>query len=238
MLIEASSDDMFLFSTTTSLEFVFRPLKAEDADDVHVMVVGMEDGGIHLSIYDSFVIGTFRYEDPFMSRETVFELCGHSSRPETATHMLLMRPKGGDGSTLHVVPMDLTFVHYSPVNLSLLSSKVTTLQNLLRYVRQAQSHMTGEWKSTRELPSRFLLGVQDDLKKMGTGDLTIVQALYHTVVTGHVFPPVKEWLVDVVAERVRLFFFFFFLDIVSRDSELTLFYRGIRDGKKLWSVGC
>jgi anaphase-promoting complex subunit 4 len=63
--------------------------------------------------------------------------------------------------------------------------------------------MVGEWKSTRELPSRFLLGVQDDLKKIPNGALTIVQALYHTVATGHVLPPVKEWLVDTLAERVR-----------------------------------
>ncbi|KAK4230896.1 anaphase-promoting complex, cyclosome, subunit 4-domain-containing protein [Podospora fimiseda] len=196
---------MFLFSTTVGLEFVFKPLRAEDADDVHVMVVGMEGGGIHLSIYDSFVIGTFRHDDPKQKGTgTVYELCGHSSRPEISTHMLLMKPQGVDIHSLRLVPMDLTFVHHSPVNLSLLASKVTTLQNLLRYVKQAQSHMAGEWKGTRELPSRFLLAVQDDLAKMnrgGNGELTVVQALYHTVVTGHVFPPVKEWLLDSVAER-------------------------------------
>ncbi|KAK4179671.1 anaphase-promoting complex, cyclosome, subunit 4-domain-containing protein [Triangularia setosa] len=194
-----SGDDMFLFSSTTSLDFVFRPCKAEDADDVHVMVVGMEDGRIHLSIYDSFVIGMFRHS-PVEGGE-VFQLRGHSSNPETSTHMLLMKPKGGDGTRLHLVPMDLTFVHYSPVNLSLLASKMTMLQNLLRYVKQTQTHMTNEWKSTRELPQRFLNGVEDDLKKMEGGGLNIVQALYHTVATGHVFAPVKEWLVDVVAER-------------------------------------
>ncbi|KAK4169419.1 anaphase-promoting complex, cyclosome, subunit 4-domain-containing protein [Cladorrhinum sp. PSN259] len=196
---------MFLFSTTASLDFVFKGLKAEDADDVHVMVVGMEGGGIHLSIYDSFVIGTFRLKDMVMADPaTNLELCGHSSRPEIPTHMLLFKPQ--DGRALGLVPMDLTFVHHSPVNLSLLASKVTMLQNLLRYVKQTQAHMATEWKGTRELPSRFLLGVQDDLAKWsenerGTRELTIIQALYHTVMTGHVFPPVKEWLLDVVAER-------------------------------------
>ncbi|KAK0736801.1 anaphase-promoting complex, cyclosome, subunit 4-domain-containing protein [Apiosordaria backusii] len=193
-----SGDDMFLFSSTASLDFVFRPCKAEEADDVHVMVVGMEDGGIHLSIYDSFVIGMFRHSPV---EGEVFQLCGHSSHPETSTHILLLKPKGGDGTRLHLVPMDLTFVHYSPVNLSLLASKMTMLQNLLRYVKQTQTHMTSEWKSTRELPQRFLNGVEDELKKMEGGGLNIVQALYHTVATGHVFAPVKEWLVDVVAER-------------------------------------
>ncbi|KAL2024645.1 hypothetical protein VTK56DRAFT_6846 [Thermocarpiscus australiensis] len=203
-----SGDDMFVFSTTASLEFVFRPWRAEDADDVHVMIVGTADGGIHLSIYDSFVIGIFRHSprtgqsgEGSGEGSGVFQLCGHSSHPELSTHVLLLRPQAGDGTLLYLVPMDLMFVHHSPVNLSLLASKTTTLQNLLRYLKQTQLHMVGEWKASRELPTRFLLGVQEDLKKMPNGELSVVQALYHTVATGHVFPPVKEWLVDSLAER-------------------------------------
>ncbi|KAK0722752.1 anaphase-promoting complex, cyclosome, subunit 4-domain-containing protein [Lasiosphaeria miniovina] len=199
-----SGDDMFLFSTTASLEFVFRPCPAEDANVVHVMIIGTADGGIHLSIYDSFVIGTFKHSPRTAgpaSGSGVFQLCGHGSHHGTSTHTLLLRPQGGDGTVLYLVPMDLVFVHYSPVNLSLLASKMTMMQNLLRYLKQTQSHMTSEWKSTRELPARFLLGVQEDLQKTPRGGLTIFQALYHTVATGHAFPPVKEWLVDSLAER-------------------------------------
>jgi anaphase-promoting complex subunit 4 len=196
---------MFVFSSTASLEFVFRPCRAEDADSVDIMVVGMTDGGVHLSIYDSFVIGTFK-PAPRTAKGPpatgTFQLCGHGSHPDISTHALLLQPKVGDDTLLYLVPMDLTFVHYSPVNLSLLASKMTTLQNLLRYVKQTQSHMTSEWKSTRELPSRFLLSVQEDLQKMPKGAVTVVQALYHTVATGHVYPPVKEWLLDSLAERV------------------------------------
>ncbi|KAK3333189.1 anaphase-promoting complex, cyclosome, subunit 4-domain-containing protein [Cercophora scortea] len=202
-----SGDDMFVFSTTTSLDFVFRPCKVEDADTVHVMIVGTTDGGIHLSIYDSFVIGTFKHSP---DDQRVFQLCGHGSHPEASTHFLLLRPKGNHEApgkeedadhSIYLVPMDLAFVHDSPVNLSLLASKMTTLQNFLRYLKQTQAHMTSEWKSTRELPARFLLGVQEDLQKMPTGPMTIVQAMYHTAATGHFFPPVKEWLVDSLAER-------------------------------------
>ncbi|KAK4156712.1 anaphase-promoting complex, cyclosome, subunit 4-domain-containing protein [Chaetomidium leptoderma] len=193
-----SGDDMFLFSSTASLESVFRPCKAEEADDVHVMIVGTADGGIHLSIYDSFVIGTLKHSP---RGDGIFQLRGHSSHPEVSTHMLLLRPQAGDGTTLYLVPMDLTFLDHSPVNLSLLASKTTALQNLLRYLKQTQSHVVSEWKSTRELPARYMAGVQDELKKMPNGDMTIVQALYHTVVTGHVFPPVGEWLVDTLGDR-------------------------------------
>ncbi|KAJ4421258.1 hypothetical protein N0V85_000243 [Neurospora sp. IMI 360204] len=200
-----TGDDMFVFSTAASLEFVFRPYQPEDSDDVHVMIAGTADGGIHLSIYDSFVIGTFQHI-PHTARgppssKGAFQLCGHSSHPKVSTHALLLRPKEGSLTSLYLVPMDLTFVHKSPINLSLLASKTTTLQNLLRYLKQAQSHMVSEWKSTRELPGRFLRGVQEDLERSSKGPMTIVQALYHTVATGHVFPQVKEWLVDSLAER-------------------------------------
>ncbi|KAK3295716.1 anaphase-promoting complex, cyclosome, subunit 4-domain-containing protein [Chaetomium fimeti] len=194
-----SGDDMFLFSSTASLESVFRPSRAEEADDVHVMVVGMTDGGIHLSINDSFVIGTAKPSP--RGDDEIFHLCGHSSRPESSTHMLLLRPQASDGTTLYLVPMNLAFLDSSPANLSLLASKTTTLQNLLRYLKSTQSHMVSDWQSTRELPRRFMAGVEDDLKKLPNGDMTVVQALYHTVVTGHVYEPVKEWLVDTLGER-------------------------------------
>jgi len=78
------------------------------------------------------------------------------------------------------------------------------LQTLLRYLKQTQLHMLVEWKNAKELPSRFLRSVQGDLEEMQAGPKNIVPALYHTVVTGHVYKPVREWLVDSLAERVSL----------------------------------
>ncbi|KAK5654122.1 hypothetical protein OQA88_7553 [Cercophora sp. LCS_1] len=197
------SDDVFVFSTTASIEFVFRPIEPENANAVHVMIAGTTDGGIHITICDSFAIGNFKYspQSSISTSAERFQLCGHGSHPLISSHVLLFKAEGGDAKSFHLVPLDLTFVHYSPVNLLLLASKMTTMQNLLRYLKQAQSHMTIEWKSTRELPARFLNAVREDLEKMDRGPITIVQALYHTVLTGHVFAPLKEWLVDSLAER-------------------------------------
>ncbi len=198
---------MYVFSVRASLDFVFRPFKSEDTGCVDVMLVGTAGGGIHLSIYDSFVIGSFNYTlPPSIPSPGTLRLCGHGSHADSSTHALLFSAEDSSTTSLYLLPMDLTFIHSSQVNLSLLASKTTTLQNLLRYITQAQTHMVGEWKSTRELPSRFLAGVQEDLQKSSMGSMTIVQALYHTVATGHVFPPVKEWLVDSLAERVRIDF--------------------------------
>jgi len=163
------------------------------------MVVGTADGEIHLSLYDALVIGALR-----PTGEEGFKLCGHCSHPEASTHLLLLRPQVGDGTTLQLVPMNLGFLDDSPVNLSLLASKTTTLQNLIRYLRLTQSQIISEWHTTRELPQRFMASVQEDLKKPPNGNLTITQALYHTVVTGHVFPAVQEWLVDTIGDRVSV----------------------------------
>jgi anaphase-promoting complex subunit 4 len=59
-----------------------------------------------------------------------------------------------------------------------------------------------EWRNTRELPSRFLRSVEAGLEELENGPREVVPALYHTVVTGHVYEPVREWLVDSLAERV------------------------------------
>lgn len=188
-------DDSQVFTTRQSLEFIFRSARPEDNELVDVMVVGTADGLIHLSLYDSFVVGGLG------KRDSGSQLAGHSYHPESSTHALLFKPAASPLDALFLVPMDLCFIRSSPVNLSLLTSKMTTWQKLLRYISQVQLHMVQEWKSTRDLPNRFLRGIQEDLKEAKTGPKDIVQALYHLVVTGHTYPQVKEWLVDGLAER-------------------------------------
>ncbi|KAJ8120497.1 hypothetical protein ONZ43_g2809 [Nemania bipapillata] len=199
-----SGDDTFVFTTRASLEFLFRPFSQSDSDKVDVMIVGTNEGQIHISIYDSFVIGSFHYSlPPSLGDQPGLQLYGSASHLELSTHTLVFRPSTGDKTkTLYLVPIDLTFIHSSPENLSLLASKTTTLQKLLRYVNQVQYHMMREWHSTRELPGRFLNSINDTLQEAGTyGEMNIGQAMYHSVVTGHTFPEVREWLVDQLAER-------------------------------------
>ncbi|OTB05018.1 hypothetical protein M426DRAFT_22367 [Hypoxylon sp. CI-4A] len=199
-----SGDDSFVFTTRASLEFLFQPFAPRDSERVDVMVVGTNDGQIYISIYDSFTIGTFNYSIPqHPGSELTLQLCHHASHPDLSTHMLVFKPSGDSkAKTTYLVPMDLTFIHSSPENLSLIASKTTTLQKLLRYVKQVQMHMMHEWQSTRELPARFLNSINETLRESGNyGEMEIGQAIYHTVVTGHTFPEVREWLVDQLAER-------------------------------------
>jgi len=191
----STRDDVF--SSRQSLDAIFRPFDPKDNNAVDVMVVGTSEGTIHLSIYDSFVIGSF--PSPVVVDHVPAQLNCHASHEQYSTHSLLMRSAASDH--LFLVPMDLRFISASSEYLSLLASRSTAFQNLLRYIHQVQVLMISEWNTSQELPSRFLRNINETLSEKGGGD--IVQALYHSVATGHTFPSVREWLVDELSERVR-----------------------------------
>ncbi|CZT51391.1 related to cyclosome/APC subunit Cut20/Apc4 [Rhynchosporium secalis] len=190
-----NSDDVF--SSRSSLDALFRPFDPKDNSSVNVMVVGTKEGNIHLSIYDSFEIGSF--VSPVIVDGSPCYLVRHASHQNVSTHALLMRPSKSDGS-LYFVPMDLRFISASSEYISLLASRSTALNNLLRYIHQVQVLMVSEWKSTQDLPSRFLRNINETLAEKDS-NRDIVQALYHSVATGHTFPAVREWLVDELSER-------------------------------------
>ncbi len=164
-----------------------------------VMVVGTKEGDLHLSIYDSFVIGSFKSPFSLSTAELPCQLILHASHKKCSTHALLMRSTKSEN--IFFVPMDLRFISASSGYLSLLASRSTALNNLLRYIQQVQILMVAEWKSTQDLPNRFIRNINQTLSEKDNRD--IIQALYHSVATGHTFPAVREWLVDELSERVR-----------------------------------
>ncbi|OBT86448.1 hypothetical protein VE02_05351 [Pseudogymnoascus sp. 03VT05] len=187
-----------IFSSRASLDALFRPFDPKDNDSISIMVVGTSTGHIHLTIFDSFVIGTFA--SPLKSSKTSrHQLIRHASHPHHAVHGLLMKSTSTLVGGLYFVPMHLGFLTSERSDLSLLASRSSALQNLLRYIYQVQTLMAAEYQATQDLPSRFLGNIDETLAEHG--DWTIAPALYHQVVTGHTLPEVKEWLVDELAER-------------------------------------
>lgn len=184
-----------IFSTRASLDSLFRPFDSRANEAVDVMVVGTSDGNIHLSIYDSFVVGSF--PSPVRSsRAATNMLVTHASHKAYSVHGLLLKSSSSLVRGLSFVPMDLRFITSSRDYLSLLASRSTALQNLLRYTNQAQALMATEFNTGRDLPSKFLTNVNESFDEAGNG-WSIVPALYHQVVTGHTLPEVREWLNDV-----------------------------------------
>ncbi|EWZ34994.1 hypothetical protein FOCG_10993 [Fusarium oxysporum f. sp. radicis-lycopersici 26381] len=194
-----SGEDALVFTLRTGIDFLFQPPKPEEYDQVSVMIIGTSDGQLQLSIYDSFIIGSFQC--PQINPSSSSQLILHASHPQVSTQALLVADKSEEPEEVHLVPIDLPFISSHPINLSLLASKLTTLQKLLRYLKQAQLHMQVEWRNTRELPTRFLRSIEGDLENLETGPRSIVPALYHLAVTGHAYEPVREWLVESLAER-------------------------------------
>ncbi|OOQ87762.1 anaphase-promoting complex component Cut20/Apc4 [Penicillium brasilianum] len=189
-----------LFSSRASIDAIFHSSTKDNSDSVDVLFVGFDDGSVHLRIFDCFEIGSF----PIGESAGVAGSCHilrHASHPLSSTHALLSSPaKGGEScGPIDLVTLDLRFITKSGRYLSLLASKTTQLQNLLRYISQVQKQIEVEWKNAQELPARFLRSVNQDLQDQCQCDFTT--AIYHLVVTGHCFEPMKEFLVDIVGER-------------------------------------
>lgn len=169
-------------------------------DSVDVMLTGFDNGTFHVRIYDCFEIGNFNLGQASPILESCEPLL-HASHPYTSTHTLFARTKGGSGNDLYFVPLDFRFISNSGQYLSLLASRSTQLQHLLRYIHQVQIQMLNEWKGTQELPSKFMRNIDEALQE--ECHCSWVHAAYHLVVTGNCFAPVKEWLVNELMERVR-----------------------------------
>ncbi|CDM38272.1 hypothetical protein DTO013E5_8695 [Penicillium roqueforti] len=196
--LPATGGEDDVFSSRASLDAIFHSSK-DTNDSVDVLSVGFSDGTVHLRIFDCFEIGSF----PVGSSPGIPDSCRilrHASHPLSSTHALLTSPvKGDTRGPLELVTMDLRFITKSGRYLSLLASKTTQLQNLLRYIGQVQRQIELEWKNAQELPARFLRSVNEDLKEKCQCDF--ITAIYHLVVTGHCFEPMKEFLTDIVGER-------------------------------------
>lgn len=201
-ILPATGAEDDLFSSRASIDAIFHSSAKDASDSVDVLFIGFDDGSIHLRIFDCFEIGSF----PISTSTAHVESCRilrHASHPLSSTHALVSSTAPGQTSSpLSLVTLDLRFITKSGRYLSLLASKTTQLQNLLRYIGQVQRQIELEWKNAQELPARFLRSVNQDLQEQCHCDF--VTAIYHLVATGHCFGPMKEFLVDIVGERVRI----------------------------------
>lgn len=190
---------------------MFESAGTGSTDGVDVLLAGFDDGTVHLRIFSCFEIGSLNVRGSFSDAAGTSNCRAlkHSWSAPSSTHSLLFSvsgPGSDDRPQLRLLTLDLLFINKSGQYLSLLASKVTQVQNLLRYIKQTQNQISLEWKNAQELPSRFIGNVNEDLQEKCQCDF--VTAAYHLIVTGNCFQPVKEFLVDQVGERVGFSFSF------------------------------
>lgn len=198
-MLRSLRDD--IFSSRASLDTLFQTLTTSSTDFADILVVGFDDGIVHLSIYDSFQIGNFNLDQVFPLSKSIRPLL-HCSHPYSTTHSLLVWCLSHGTEQLYVVPLDLRLISSTGRYLSLLASKSTQLHNILRYLRQLAEHIHSEFQTSQDLQNRFIRNIDETLQEKC--DCTWMHAAYHLVLTGHCFPGVKEWLVDELGERVCL----------------------------------
>ncbi|KAL4970354.1 putative anaphase-promoting complex component Cut20/Apc4 [Aspergillus stella-maris] len=188
--LPSTGGDDDVFSSRQSIDAIFHSSTKNTSDAVDVLLVGFEDGTVHLRIFDCFEIGSakFAYDGPC----TILQ---HTSHSLSSTHALIASSE----NSLRLLTLDLRFITRSGRYLSLLAHKTTQLQNLLRYICQVQRQIELEWKNAQELPARYMRSVNQDLEEHCHCDF--VTAAYHLVVTGDCFEPLREFLVDIVGER-------------------------------------
>ena len=196
-LIKACRDDVF--TSRSSLDTIFQPPSKSSNEAADILIVGFEDGTIHLSVYDFFEIGSFNLRLAWQSFYNC-KLLNHCSHPLSTTHAMLVANDSSTQAGLYFVPLDLRLISNAGRYLSLLASKATQLHNILRYMQQVQKQMYNEFKSSQDLPRRFMQNIEEPLQE--NLDCTWIQAAYHLVVTGNCYPQVKEWIVDELGERV------------------------------------
>ncbi|KAI5289848.1 hypothetical protein KEM54_003084 [Ascosphaera aggregata] len=193
--LPSTHDDQDVFSSRSSIDSIFHG-KKELGDTVDVLLVAHTDGTIDLKIYNCFDIGAVNVKDSLKPSMQAVPIA-HASHPLTSTRSLLYHLP--ENNQLRLVVSDLNFITVSGRYLSLLASKITQLQNLLRYIKQVQTQIQLEWKNTQELTGRFLRSVNMDLDdKLGCDFIT---AAYHLVVTGDCWEPLRDFLVDTLGDR-------------------------------------
>ncbi|KAH0551523.1 hypothetical protein GP486_007262 [Trichoglossum hirsutum] len=175
-VLPSGGKDEEVFSSRASIDAMLLPLSKKESDVVDVLVVALDDGTLHLSAGCKAWL--------------------YSSHSYSSTHSLLARTSEDE---VYFVPLDLRFISCSGGYLSLLASKSTQLQNLLRYTIQVQQHMDNEWRSSQELPSKFIRNINQTLEEKL--DTNWVDEAYQLVISGHCSDPTGEWLVDELTER-------------------------------------
>ena len=188
------------FSTQVSMDAIFHSSSKDTNDSTDVLLISFEDGSNYLSIHDFFEIGVFSLQDSFPNQTSIRTML-HRYRPLSSTHALLVQSETRkQKKQTYFVPLDLRLVPETGKYLSLLASKSTQLLNLLRYIKEIQAQIHGEFQNSQDLPNRFMRNVDEALQE--TKHCSWPVAAYHCICTGHCYLAMKKWLVDELGDRV------------------------------------
>lgn len=202
------------FSTQAALDTYFYSLYNRGSSVIDVMAVGHDDGSFYVILDQIFRMkGGKTNLDPLQlpqMPERPPSYLMHASHPQSPHHALLRGFQEDDISqTERSTPplySNLFLEHYTIPNtnsdgshLDLIMSKTALTRDLGNYAAHTANSLQRDWKTHRDLPSRFMRGINMELEEKSEG--TLEQNLYQLAMTGSYTPTMLEWVKDTLAER-------------------------------------
>jgi anaphase-promoting complex subunit 4 len=202
--------DAELFSSQVSLDAALSTNTSHSVNGLEALMLAQDDGHIRLVFYDVLSIGYISLPESWKLEKVKYKGCAWNAF--SSTYMFLMEYTEEAGKTkTALVPLSLRFLRSSGSQLHLIESKTAQLHTLVNYVGEAIIALGYHWDHAKELPTKFMDNINEELAREGfedglaskykSKDPNLVQSLFHLAATGYCPPTLKEWLVDILAER-------------------------------------
>jgi anaphase-promoting complex subunit 4 len=213
--LPATGADNDVFSTRQSVDNIFHTQNADlvkgkdSGPTVDVILRLVPDCLIHVSIFDSFTVGTIDLRQALPKGLKATSVVHETSHPFLTTHFIAVtavadgpesKQRRTSADSLHLLGMDLRFISQTSYTLPILVTKATQLQNLLRYIQQVSDQLSAEVRTAFDLPSRFVENINETLAEEDESVNFMTEA-YRLIVTGVCDDKFREWLVDQVGDR-------------------------------------
>lgn len=193
-----------LFSSQMSMDPLLHGTRfSELLNGLDTLLLAQSDGTVRLIFYDSLSIGTIAVPTAWAIKSPCF--LKHASHPFSRSHMFLVKlgSQGTIASKTVLIPLSLRFMQSAGSHLHMIEHKTAQLETLVQYVNESLLAISHHWAHAKDLPSRFMANINETLAE--NQEPSLVQSLFHLAVTGDCPPTLKEWLVDILAERVSCY---------------------------------
>lgn len=191
---------------------------SEDLIGLDTLLLAQSDGTVRLVFYDSLSIGTVSVPITWAIDSPRF--LKHASHPFSRSHMFLAQLDAQVASLTRTVllPLSLRFMQSAGSHLHMIEHKTAQLETLVQYVNECLLAISHHWAHAKDLPGKFMANINETLVE--NQEPSLVQNLFHLAVTGDCPPTLKEWLVDILAERVSCLYInsMAFIDTLCRDT--------------------
>ncbi|KAK4983275.1 hypothetical protein LTR50_007326 [Elasticomyces elasticus] len=206
-----------IFTSQTMMDKIFHSWHLADHNVIDMLFVGYSTGSVRVVMNDTLDVGQFGIgnDHGILPHMAVM----HASHPSTSIHAVLwsdqpvrnrvqVAPSEKQNPALQSSPQthalclsftDIPLGRSSGLQLHLIASKTTQMENIVRYIVGTIRCMVCDYSTGTILPSRFIENINETLaeNEQGTLDLNLL----HLALTGDCSAVFHEWLKVDLGER-------------------------------------